>query len=243
MVKTKCQKKKNDSQYQQKINEKVSATSLKNHNVMWPTQSEISKQHTKETNLKLRGVEYVLQDPKVREQSIKTSQAHYGVDFPSQSKEFRMHVEQTNVKKYGYAYPMQNPEYRKQVQKRYKYNNFTFDSLPELAIYIWCKDHNIDFQYQPNITFEYEFDGKYHIYEPDFLIEGKLIEIKGDQFFKDDGTMQNPWDHSQDALYEAKRQCMLKNMVEIWKSKDYKKYLRYITHTYGKDYLRQFKNF
>ena len=87
----------------------------------------------------------------------------------------------------------------------------------------------------------YEFNGKNHIYEPDFLIKGKLIEIKGDQFFKDDGTMQNPWDHSQDALYEAKHQCMLRNMVEIWKSNDYKKYLMYIKSTYGKDYLRQFK--
>lgn len=54
--------------------------------------------------------------------------------------------------------------------------------------------------------------------------------------------MQNPWDHSQDALYEAKHQCMLRNMVEIWKSNDYKKYLMYIKSTYGKDYLRQFKN-
>ena len=241
MIKTKEQKKKDDPQYQQKINSKTSMTSMKNYGVVWHTQADIVKQHAKETNLKNRGVEYIFQDPNFREQSIKTSQKLYGVDFPSQSKEFRLRVEQTNIKNYGYAYPIQNPEYRRLVQKRYKYDNFTFDSQPELAIYIWCKDHNIDFQYQPHVVFEYEFNGKNHIYEPDFLIKGKLIEIKGDQFFKDDGTMQNPWDHSQDALYEAKHQCMLRNMVEIWKSNDYKKYLMYIKSTYGKDYLRQFK--
>lgn len=39
---------------------------MKNHGVLWPTQAEIAKQHVKETNLKVRGVEYSFQDPKVR---------------------------------------------------------------------------------------------------------------------------------------------------------------------------------
>ena len=39
---------------------------------------------------------------------------------------------------------------------------------------------------------------------PDFLVDGHYVEIKGDHFFKKDGTMQNPYDHRQDGLYEAK---------------------------------------
>ena len=117
-----------------------------------------------------------------------------------------------------------------------------FDSSFELAIYIWCKDHKIEFEYQPNVIFTYEHDGIVRTYEPDFVIEGKVIEVKGDHFFKEDGTMQNPWDHSLDALYEAKHQCMLKNNVEIWKMPDCQIYVDYVSTTYGKDYLKQFKD-
>ena len=35
-----------------------------------------------------------------------------------------------------------------------------------------------------------------HKYIPDFEIDGMFIEVKGDHFFKLDGTMQNPYDHA-----------------------------------------------
>ena len=50
------------------------------------------------------------------------------------------------------------------------------------------------------------------------------FEIKGDHFFKDknyNNKMICPFDHSQDALYEAKHQCMLKNNVIIITSTEY----------------------
>ena len=90
--------------------------------------------------------------------------------------------------------------------------------------------------------FYYEFDRSKHAYEPDFLIEGHLVEVKGDHFFKENGTMQNPYDHSQDSLYEAKHQCMVENGVEIWRANEYSKYVNYIEAKYGKDYLKKFKN-
>ena len=117
-----------------------------------------------------------------------------------------------------------------------------FDSKPELAYYIWLKDNGIEFTYQPNISFEYEFNNEHHVYEPDFLVEETIVELKGDHFFKDDGTMQNPFCHEQDALYEAKHQCMLKNGVKIMKSDEYQKYLDYVERKHGKDYLQSFKN-
>ena len=39
---------------------------------------------------------------------------------------------------------------------------------------------------------------------PDFKLNDKFVEPKGAHFFKEDGTMQNPFDHTQDAHYEAK---------------------------------------
>lgn len=51
-----------------------------------------------------------------------------------------------------------------------------------------------------------------------------------------------PWDHSLDALYEAKHQCMLANDVKILTTNDYVQYIKYVNTTYGKAYLKQFKS-
>lgn len=50
--------------------------------------------------------------------------------------------------------------------------------------------------------------------------------------------MQNPFDHSQDEIYEAKHQCMLKNYIKIFRYNTYKKYLKYVDNNYGKNYLK-----
>ena len=52
-------------------------------------------------------------------------------------------------------------------------------------------------------------------------VDGKLYEVKGDQFFDGD-KMINPYDRSQDGLYEAKHQCMIKNNIIILKENDIK---------------------
>lgn len=54
--------------------------------------------------------------------------------------------------------------------------------------------------------------------------------------------MCNPFDHSQDALYEAKHQCMLANDVKIIKTSSMVDVLKYIDSKYGKGYLKQFRN-
>ena len=167
---------------------------------------------------------------------------NYGVEHYSQTAEYLEKCKMTNKKNYGTDWPHQNREFMRNMQKRYIYNNISFDSKPELAYYIWLKDNNIKFEYQPNVSFEYEYAGEKHIYEPDFIVENIYIEIKGDHFFKEDGTMCNPYDHSQDKLYEAKHQCMLSNNVKIIRSNEYKTYMQYVERKYGKDYLQSFKN-
>lgn len=82
-------------------------------------------------------------------------------------------------------------------------------------------------EYQPDIQFEYEYDGKKHIYQPDFLINGKIYEVKGDQFFEDD-KMINPYDRTFDGLFESKHQCMLNNGVIILRNKHISNLSEYI---------------
>lgn len=66
-------------------------------------------------------------------------------------------------------------------------------------------------------VFIYEFNGKSYRYLPDFEINNKLIEIKGDHLFKRmlvENTKEN-----------AKYKCMLENSVYIMTSKAYQAYV------------------
>lgn len=58
------------------------------------------------------------------------------------------------------------------------YDNTSFDSSWELYLWIYCKDHNIKIIREP-IRLEFEFNGKKYGYHPDFLIDGQLVELKG----------------------------------------------------------------
>ena len=58
------------------------------------------------------------------------------------------------------------------------YKGFFCDSSWELAYVIYCLDHDIDIQRNTKKRF-YEYKGKKRIYIPDFIVDGKLIEIKG----------------------------------------------------------------
>ena len=171
---------------------------------------------------------------------VETNLRKFGVEFPLQSEVLKQKSRESCLEKYGVNNVMSVPEIRKKTQHRYVYNSIAFDSAPEIAFYIYLTDKEIPFEYQPNVKFEYTVNNKTHFYMPDFKVDYQFVELKGDQFFKD-GKMQNPYDHTQDLLYEAKHQCMIKNNVKILRPVDYQKYVDYITAKYGKTYLKQFK--
>ena len=149
----------------------------------------------------------------------------------------------TSLTRYGVKVPIQYKPIGNKAHYKYTFHDIKFDSSYDLAYYIWLSDNHIEFEYNPNIQFEYVFDGKIHYYNPDFKVGDKLIELKGRQFFKDknvNGPMVNPYNHSLDALYEAKHQCMIANKVEI--ITDCSDYEQYVAETYGKDYIASFRN-
>lgn len=133
-------------------------------------------------------------------------------------------MQQTCIDRYGVKNYSQTKEWASKKQKKYLYDDIYFDSSWEVIVYKYCKENNIDCIYQPDITFEYEYDGKKHFYHPDFLIDGQLYEVKGDQFFDGDKMI---WPYGRtdylDNLAEAKHQCMIKNNVIILKNVDIKK--------------------
>lgn len=231
----------NISQYEG-TKKKKEEKALMKYGVKNVAQADEVKKTISETNERLYGASTYLHSIQGEEHKRKTCLEKYGVDSFSKTPMHTEMMKVANQKNYGVDWPQQNIEFMKDMLKKYTYYGMNFDSAVELAVYIWYKNNNVKFEYQPNVVFYYECDEKKHAYEPDFSIEGKLVEVKGDHFFKEDGTMQNPFDHSQDVLYEAKHQCILKNNVEIWRHKQYDVYLKYVEEKYGKDYLKQFKN-
>ena len=162
----------------------------------------------------------------------KTNNLKYGVCFPFQSKEIQEKVNKTYIEKFGskrnsdtfkkYCESIgvenisQTHEWAVKTHKKIKYKNISFDSNWEIIVYKFCEDHNLNFEYQPNVLFEYEFNNEKHYYHPDFLIEGKLFEVKGEHFFDGD-KMINPFNRNEygDKYAEAKHQCMIRNNVTI----------------------------
>lgn len=161
--------------------------------------------------------------------------------YKERKNEIQKKKEETLLKNYGVRSPMLSSELRSRQNVRIMYNEKKFDSMAELAFYIWLVENNIQFDFQVDAGFTFLFNGKTHMYFPDFKIGDLYFEIKGDHFFKEDGTMQNPYDHSQDALYEAKHQCMLEHDVIILRSNEYQMFELYIQQKYGCNYLKQFK--
>lgn len=161
------------------------------------------------------------------EHAVQTSLEKYGTNHPMQNDEVKQNLANSMLNTYGVTNYAQTPESRKNSKAHYEYLNESFDSLPELALFIYAKDHNEDIVRNSTIKFGYEYDNKVHYYFPDFIYKGKIIEIKGDHFFNN-GTMINPYDRSQDGLYQAKYMCGLNNGVEFWRYDDYKFALEYL---------------
>ena len=196
--------------------EKSKQTCQKRYGADYYSQTEECQEKIKQTCLEKYGVEWYSQTDYIKEKSKQTCQEKYGVDYYSQTKEHKKKSKQTCQKRYGADYYSQTHECAQKRRKRIQYDNLTFDSSWEIEVYKFCKENNIPCEYQPNIQFEYEYDGKTHTYQPDFLINGKIYEIKGEQFFDGDKMVchfnRNEYN---DGLAESKHQCMIKNNVII----------------------------
>lgn len=157
-------------------------------------------------------------------------------------------IKTTNLEKYGTECVLNSDYYNKISKRKYTYNGIHFDSSWEIAYYIWLKDHNIDFEYQPKSIFQYEFNGKLHKYNPDFKINEEFIEIKSSHFFVN-GKMINPYKRSKytkeelelrDGIMEAKHQCMIKNKIKIITNCN--EYIKYVKNKFGSNFLKNLKN-
>lgn len=228
------------------VEQKKKNTRLQSHgDPNWNNRSKAEK-----TCLDRYGVAHPIANEDVFNKSMKTRLERYGEGNLTNYKK----IAETCMERYGHRSVWGNPDiHRRCIDKtielygspnpgcKYCFDRLMFDSKPELAYYIWLRNNSIDFTFKPSISFSYEVAGQKHRYFPDFIVEGQVVEIKGDHFFKEDGTMQNPFDHSQDELYEAKHQCMIANDVKILCQDEYNEFIRYVVDAYGVNFFYEVK--
>lgn len=115
--------------------------------------------------------------------------------------------------------------------QHYYYNDVHFHSSWELAFYIYCKDHNYEITRKVN-KIPYKFNEITYNYNPDFIVNGEIIEIKNPCLYSKllkEGTKDN-----------AKYQKMIEYKVKI--ITDCSKYISYINTIYGDKYLEKFRS-
>ena len=229
---------------------KVKQTCLDKYGVENYRQSKEFKEQARATKLS----RYNSENYNNREKAKLTSNELYGVDYPTQSDQVKSKIKATNMNRYGTTCALNNPTVKEKCKEtllekygvehfsqsplaRLKrktqiiYDKISFDSFTELCFYLYYKDHGMKIK-RCSDSFNYAYDDVDHVYTPDFKVNEIFYEIKGNQFLKEDGTWQNPYDHSQDALYEAKHQCALKNNVKILYQSDCESYIKYVNNAY-----------
>lgn len=130
-------------------------------------------------------------------------------------------AKETNRSNHGGLHNSQTKDWHlsfKNRKRKFSFDDILFDSTWELKLYKFCKENNMDVIYQPYTIDYYDDDNKRHVYHPDFMINGKLYEVKGNHLLKD-GKLYNPFSGSYDVY---KQKCMENNDVTIISYKEIK---------------------
>lgn len=170
------------------------------------------------------------ENPKILKDALekrkKTCKEKYGVENVAQNIEIHKKMLNTQLERHG----------TKQSAHHYIFNNECFDSSWELAYYIYLMDNKIDFLYQPDTPLEYlDENKKKRLYYPDFLVNGEFQEIKGNQFFNENGE---PYNMYKKEFWWEKYNLMLSNNIKIIRQDEALKYVKYVNKKYGIDFLK-----
>lgn len=115
-----------------------------------------------------------------------------------------------------------NSETTHKSYKRGYYKGIWCDSSWELAYLLYCFDNNISVERNKEY-FEYDFEGKTYKFYPDFIVDGKLVEIKG--------------------FYTPKNKVKLEKFPNVLfiDRKLIQPYIKYAIEHYGKDFINLYE--
>lgn len=149
--------------------ETLKKNNLKKYGVEYTFQREDCKQHIKETLIERYGVEHALQSEDFRKKQSQTMMERYGVDNSMHNKDIHDKVLKSLISKTCEEWS----KIASKRRKRYEYDNVMFDSMWEIKVYKYCKEHSIPIERGPTVLLE---DG--HKFEIDFVIKDRLCEVK-----------------------------------------------------------------
>ncbi len=211
----------------------------------------------KKTMMERFGCEHALQNKEILSRASNTMKKNLGVYWAQQSDEVKKKSIETRIEKYGVEYCAQSEDYAKNINRKYIYNNESFDSSWEIAYLIYSTEvlkeevirnyNSIDLRYQ---------DGSYFKYFPDFWnnTHKKFVEIKGNQFLDKKNNLipfpSNKKYRDSDRQYRQSEKCRIKNRymkdnVILITSKEILPMIKYVNKTRGKEFFKsilQIKN-
>lgn len=97
--------------------QKVIQTNIRIRNVPYVGQDPVVKEKMKQTNLATRGFEYASQDPTVREKIRQTNLTIRGVEYPGQDPQVKEKAKQTNMEKRGVPNAAQDSEVKEKIKQ------------------------------------------------------------------------------------------------------------------------------
>ncbi len=211
-------------------NAKIQSTMEDRYGVKYAGQSSEIRNTIEATNNSKYGNKCSLHGKEIEKKTLSTNMERRCVPYPMMSKEVRDKSVAKCRENWGVDNYVQTREYHQRAHKPYfnpKYPNMSFGSSWEFKVYDFLTEHAIPFEYQIE-PIPYEYDNGIHYYHPDFLINGRIYEVKGNQFFKiDESTgkeimcVPNRKTYTEEEYLwrcgkeEAKHQCMLANNVVI----------------------------
>ena len=206
--------------------EKAKKTTFEHYGVENPFQLDYAIENSMKT---LR-----MNKDNIQEKTRHTNLERLGVEYPMQSKCIQKKSMETCVGKYGVHHYSQTIEFASKRRKKLYHDGKWFDSSWEIKVYDFLQEKRVSFEYAPSISIPYEYDEKTFYYYPDFRVGDRIVEVKGDQFFRmNEETGKEEmfcpyrkpqWDDDryfyECAKYEAKHQCMIANGVVILRGSD-----------------------
>lgn len=226
--------------YNEQMNATKRQTCIEKYGVGSFTETQAFKDKAARTIKERYGVDNPQQDPGIKEKTRKTKIGRYGSPFYNMTK-----ARETCISKYGVPSFAHTEAFARLLKSRYSYDGKSFDSSWELAYYIYLVDNRVPFTYKPQ-GLPYSDDlGKAHVYHPDFYVDGRYIEIKGNHLRAADGTVYSPYKNDrQKAINQTllcKQKCMDQNDVLVLSKQEILPILRYIEKAYGLDYLKSYR--
>lgn len=192
--------------------EQIKKSNIELYGVDHYSKTEEHIQRLRDYSYARTGCEYLFQSDEFKESSKQRSIEKYGTEHPMQNKGVQRKKEETClrlygskmylnssvyldacVKKFGTEHPNFNHNYK---YGSWGYNALSFSSYWEFCVYLYYTIvepfHSII--YEPfDLPYVYKDDGSISYYQLDFLIDGKMVEIKGDHYLDSDGNLFFPY--------------------------------------------------